>query len=617
MFEAIKSVGESITSLLGFPDKEVRDITRLWNSLSSVYSKAAYNARRNREFFLGIQWSQEDLDKKDRVHRVYNYASQLLRKFQMYEGAKKFDINVKLNSDDELSVIMAEASESLCYKIVEASDFFLTFMESRLAKNLYGTVYLAPVWQPENKKGSANGTVEIRALVPERCRVLYQDNNYILPEAYITVKRMHIDTARRIYGPLLEEDANIDRDIISDSQIHDESYHRAVQDYVTSADPLAVYSFNDDMVTVWNYMDTEKYQVCVGTRTVINRKHGYKINGAGFCPIVPEHNIYLMGYIVGLSDLFFIDDQLKALNKLYSLLEEIIEDNAYPIMFEINNALRGTKLKRGDMRGKVIPIQVATGEEGVRTLQAPTIVQPVLAAIAEVKSAIFDVSSMPAAAFGAYQPNTKSGFQATIQMQPALQEIDGRHIRTENAIKRVLQMSLAILEKEDPTSLTVTLPAETDPVDGSVIAPEQDIKLTNLSSHDMEIIFGNPLPKDDARVIQNETAKATNKFQSKRTTMQNLGVENPSKEMKLIDKEDLQFAQVQAQVQQIMAEAQLATQQKMQQMQGTTPGAGSDMAAGKPIKPGQNPAQNFPTPTGEKAPAPETAGEAVADTSVL
>lgn len=607
MLERFETVKKTVNSLLGFPDEEVKDITKLWNQLSTLYSKAAFNAKRHREFFLGIQWDQEELNKKDRVHRVYNYGAQLIRKFQMYEGAKKFDINVKLGGDDPLSVILAEAAETLCYKIVESADFFLTFMESRLSKGLYGSIYYAPIWQPSNKRGSEKGTVEIRALTVERCRILYQDNNYLIPEAFITVKRMQIDAARRIYGKVTE------RELVPDSQINDPEYHRAVQDYIHTSDPSAIYNsvIDDGMITVWNYFDTEKYILCVGDQKVINREHKIKINGEGICPIVHEHNIYLMGYIVGLSDLFFIEDQLKALNKLYSMLEEIIDDNAYPIMFEINNALRGTKLKRGDMRGKVIPIQVATGEEGVRTLQAPTIVQPVLQAISEVKSSIFDISSMPAAAFGAYQPNTKSGFQATIQMQPALQEIDGRHVRSASAIVKALQISLAILEAEAPEALEIILPAETDPIDGSVILPEQKVKLENLSAHDMEIIFGNPLPKDDAALVQNETAKHINKFQSKRTTMQNMGVENPSKEMKSIEDEDLRLAEIQAQVQQILAEAQMETQKKMEQAQG------GDPAAGEPIQPGQNPAQNFPTPEGEKTPALETAGEAVAETSVL
>ncbi len=613
MIDSFRTIGEKVSSILGFPDSEVREITKLWNGMSTLYARAAFNAKRYREFFLGIQWDKDDVEKKDRVHRVYNYGAQITRKFQMYEGAKGFDINVKAGGDDPLSVIMAEATETLAYKILEAAEFFLTWMESRLAKILYGTIFFAPVWQPSNKKGSEKGTIEIRALLLERCRVLYQDNNYLVPEAYITAKRMQVDAARRIYGKL------VTRDIGPDSQIRDVEYHRAVQDYVTTSDPSALFNstMDDGMVTVWNYFDTEKYIVCVGDQTVINRPHKYKINGEGFCPIVPEHNIYLMGYIVGLSDLFFVEDQLKALNKLYSLLEEIIEDNAYPIMFEINNALRGTKLKRGDMRGKVIPLQVATGEEGVRTLQAPTIVQPVLAAIQEVKSAIFDVSSMPAAAFGAYQPNTKSGFQATIQMQPALQEIDGRHVRSSNSLKKLIQMCIAILEKEDPSSLSITLPAEVDPIDGSVILPEQKVQLENLSGHDMDIVFGNPLPKDDARVIQNETAKQINKYQSKRTTMQLLGVENPTKEMKAIEEEDIRLAKVQAEVQKILTEAQMAAQQKMAQAQSTTPGAGNDVAAGQPIQQGQNPAQNFPTPEGETEPALETAGEAVADTSTL
>lgn len=615
MIEAFRTISESISSILGFPDKEVQDITKLWNQMSTLYAKAAFNAKRYREFFLGVQWDQEDLNKKDRVHRVYNYGAQLVRKFQMYEGAKKFDINVKVDSDDPLSILLAEATETLTYKIVESADFYVTFMESRLAKSLYGTIFYAPIWQPNNKRGSEQGTVEIRSLLVERCRVLYQDNNYLLPEAFITVKRMQVDAAKRVYGGVVK------RDIIPDSQINDVQYHKAVQDYITTSDPAALYNsvIDDGMVTVWNYCDTENYIVCVGDQTAINRPHKIKINGEGICPIVPEHNIYLMGYIVGLSDLFFIEDQLKALNKLYSMLEEIIDDNAYPIMFEINNALRGTKLKRGDMRGKVIPIQVATGDEGVRTLQAPTIVQPVLSAIAEVKSSIFDISSMPAAAFGAYQPNTKSGFQATIQMQPALQEIDGRHVRSQNSIIKTLQIALAILEVENSEAMEITLPAERDPVDGSIILPEQKVKLQNLSAHDMEIIFGNPLPKDDVRVIQNETAKQTNKYQSKRTTMQNIGIENPTKEMRAIEQEDLKLAETQAKVQQVLTEAQLATQQKLaaQQGGGTTPGAGGDQAAGNPIQPGQSPAQNFPTPEGEKTPALPTAGEAVADTSTL
>lgn len=609
----ITKATQQIQSLLGFPDKEALRVIRLWNDLSDFYAEPASTARSNRNFFLGNQWDAADLEKKDRIHRVFNYGSQILRKFQMYEGAKGFDFNVKYGSEDELSVLVAESSESLLYKIIQADNFFLKYLESRLGKTMYGTIFYAPVWVPSDKRGSEKGTLVIRLFTPERCRVLYQDNDYEKAEAFVTIKRMHVDAARRIYGKVVQ------RPIVPDSEIKDEHFIRAVRDYVfDGSNVLKIYNLNDNHVTVWNYWDTEKYSLIVGDQAVVDKRpHKYKINGEGFCPVEPEHNIYLMGHHVGLSDLHFIKHMLKALNKLYSLLEEIIEDNAYPIMFEINNSLRGKRLKRGENRGKVIPMTIGPNEEGIRTLQSPTIVQPVLAAIEAVKASIFDVSSMPAAAFGAYQPNTKSGFQATVQMQPALQEIDGRHVRTAHALKRVFQMSLAILEAEYPEAVTVTLPEERDPIDGSVIFPEQEIKLQDLSSHEIEFIFGNPLPKDDVRVIQNETAKYSNKLQSLKTTMQNLGVENPSKELDMIEKDDARLAEINAQVQKILTQAQLEAQKAVESAQPQTAGAGNDRGATGKIKAGQNPEQAFPTPQDQKEPAPETAGEAVADTSTL
>ena len=600
---------DNVKNALGYPDVAVIEVAKLWNSMSDIYSQSTTNSRRHRDMFLGNQWTSEDLNKKDRVHRVYNYGAQLLRKFQMYEGAKGFDLNVKYTNDDALSLLIAEATEALAYQILDSAKFFSKYLESRLAKSLYGTIYYGPLWNPDNKDGGPKGTLEIRTLTSERCRVLYQDNNFEVPEAFITCKRMNVEVAQRIYGNL------VSKPIVADEYIASDEYHRAVKDYVFGSQPGG--SFNLDsknMVTIWNMTNTERYVVTVGDQVAIDREHNYKINGKGFCPIVPEHNIYLTGYHIGFSDLYFVEDQLRALNKLYSLLEEIVEDNAYPIMFEINNSLRGQKLKRGEMRGKVFPMTVGPNEEGIRQLQASTLVQPVLAAISEVKSTIFDISSMPAAAFGAYQPNTKSGFQATIQMQPALQEIDGRQVRTAEALNTLIRQCLAILEVEDSESLTISLPAETNPIDGQVIIPEQEVKLSNLSAHTIEILFGNPLPKDDARVIQNETMKYSNKLQSKRTTMQNLGVESPSKETNIIDQEDIKVAEIQAKVQTILAEAQAAVLAKQQAAAPSNP---ADLGSAGPLKPGQAPEQKMATPPGEEELAVETAGEAVADTSTL
>lgn len=594
--------------IMGLVEPEVIKIVDVWNSLADPYQRASSEAQANRRFFTGAQWSATDLEKDDRIHRVYNYASSILRKFQNYEGSPGFDINVKYtDGDDPIALLMAEAAESLAYRIVQGADFPLTFLESRLAKGLYGTVFFVPIWNPDNKNGSSKGTLEINMLTPERCRVGYISNDFKVPEKFISVKRMTVTAAQKIYGPVL------DRKVLPDTQIRNDSYVRAVKDYASHGNPLFALEY-DDMVTVWNYWDDEKYVLAVGDQVAINREHKYKLNGKGFCPVVVEHNIYIPGFITGFSDLFFIKDMLESLNKLYSLLEETVEDNAYPIMFEINNSLRGKKLKRGDMRGKVVPMIVSPGEEGIRVLQPPVVIQPILAAIAEVKAAIFDVSSMPAAAFGAYQPNTKSGFQATVQMQPALQEIDARQLRAGRVVADLLRMSIAILEKEDSNDLKVVLPEEVDPVDGEVIAPEQEIKLEGLAEHEIEIVFGNPLPKDDVRVIQNETAKEKNGYQSRRTTMQKLGVENPSKEMELIAADKEQLAQIEAKVASIMAQAEAAAQQAVQ---GVQPGAGRDQAATGQVKPGQNPEQAFPTPEGEEEQAVETAGEAVAETSIM
>lgn len=606
----------------GYTDDTALKVIRKWNELTPFYSKASTIISENLAFYKGDQWDSEDLKKTDRIHRVYNYGASLLRKFQAYEGAKLFDINVK-SDDDELSQVMGEAAESLLYKIIESARFWIVYVESRLTKSLYGSVYYLPVWQPSNKAGSKKGTVEIRVGTPDRTRVGFTDSTFSNIEYAINIKRVRVESARRIYADLLKENGLKPEDLKADRDIHETEYVQAVNDYMAKGTNSLYALTNDNHVTVFNYTDTEKYQLIIGQHTLIDRKHRYKINGEGFCPAVHEPNISAPDEHVGLSDLHFIMDQLKALNKLYSLLEEVIEDNAYPIMFEVNNALRGRKLKRGEMRGKVTPMTVEPGEEGIRMLQPPAIVQPILAGIAEVKASIFDVASMPAAAFGAYQPNTKSGFQATVQMQPALQEVDMRHVRTADAMKQLLRYCLAILEAEDKDSLTVELPEERDPIDGTVIAGNQKIVLENLAAHDMDIVFGNPLPKDDARVIQNETAKEKNGYQSRRTTMQVLGVENPTKEQSMMDTEKTKLAEIDAKVQEILLTAQAKVQQQaaqaqaqMQQQQGMQPGAGNDQAATGAIKSGQAPEQAFPRTEGS-SPVADTAREAVADTSVL
>lgn len=596
---------ERAKTLLGIVDDEVKRVVYYWNLLNDPYAQLAGKARTNRAFFMGEQWDASELKKRDRIHRVFNYGSAIIRKYQNYEGYPPFDINVKVADDDPISILMAEAAEALCYRIIENSDYSLSFLESRLAKGLYGTIFQMPRWNVDNKNGSKKGTVEIDVASPEKVRVGYLDNDYKVPYVVVSVKRMPVQAANELYGDL------VDGEILPDRLIMNTDYISAVRDYASSGSQLYVME-RDDLVTIWNYHDTKEYILNVGHQNAIHREHKIAINGKTICPVVPGHNIYVPGFIHGLSDFHFIEGGLQALNKLYSLLEEVVEDNGYPIMFEINNSLRGTKLKRGEMRGKVIPMTVDPGEKGIDVLQPPAVVQPIIAAIQEVKNAVFDISHMPAAAFGAYQPNTKSGFQTTVQMQPMLQEINTRQLRAKREIADILRMSLAILEVHNPEALKVTLPEERDPIDGSIIAPAQEIKLSGLQDHEIDIIFGNPMPKDDVRVLQNETAKVSNKLQSRRTAMQNLGIESPTKEMNLIDEEDKKLAQVQAEVQKILLEAQQVTNGAL------APGAnGADKGATSRIKKGQNPEQAFPTNPADKAPVADTAGEAVADTSIL
>jgi hypothetical protein len=536
----------------------------------------------DKNFYLGEHTEHWETGKElTDIHPVVNYCAAVINKYADLLTAGEIP-GLQVVSPDETIPNKANAAgaENLVYRILDVNFFAKKMHYGAVNGSMLGDTFYHLYWDPDKVVGGKKGSPVISSVSPFFIRVGFARDNWDDIEYWIGESKMTPSAIKRKYDIDVPGTA-----VVSTGPSGGSSKNAPFDDTPVETDKT-----NIEMATVLEYHDTEKDALLIGDQAIFVKKN----NG--------NHGLYHIRNRTapnepwGYPDHYNIKDPNINLNRLHGQAQMIVDSHAAPIIVDKGNVLGNTKIKK--RHNVVVTTQPYLPGEGLEYLQWNGNIFPVDKLIDQETKVIHDLSEMPAAAFGSFQPGEMSGFALTIQMQPTLMRIKIKQNAEwgPNLIEMYRYLLKLVLENDK----TVELPKE-------------------VADFDIKIHWPNPLPREDAREIQNQVALITNELTSRETARQELIIEDVVEEGKKIDKEKLKRADVEAQMQAKMLKVQMDAQMQAQQQAGQVEGQG-ETALNRPIKPGEAPEQAFPTFPEEERPTPQNlnleGGESISPTSV-
>jgi len=538
----------------------------IYNKFSGLTAETSQRITRqlaDKNFYLGDHTEHWDIPYSlGDTHPIVNYSAAVINKYADLLTAGEFPgVQVASPTEDEAAKGYASAAENLIYRILDVNGFARKIHYGAVNGSMLGDAFFYVYWDPDKEVGGKKGSAVIDSLSPFFVRVGFAKDNWDDIEYWVSESKMSPTAIESKWGVKLEGSSL--------------SYALAPSGGATTnapfdGTPVEVQKTYIPMVTVIEYHDKDKDSVLIGDQAIFVRKN------KGHHGLFHIRNRTAPNEPWGYPDHYNIKESNKLLNRLYGQANEIIESHASPIIIDKGGVLGGTRLKK--RHNVVITTSPFGPGEGLEYLQWSGNIFPVEQQIQEVTKTIYDLAEMPAAAFGSFQPGTFSGFALSIQMQPTLMRVK---------IKQNAEWGPNLVEMY---RYLLKLTLENNK--GIGLSPK-------VADFDIKIRWPNPLPREDAREIQNQVALVTNRLISRETSRQNLLIEDVVEEGQKIAKETVEEAQVAGQ-------AQAAVQAAMQpqpQVQGE-----GETALNTPIQPGQAPEQAFPNFPEENRETPQSMG---------
>lgn len=537
---------------------------------------------RYKRFYLGTHSEHYDeMQELDDKHPIVNYTAAIVNKYADLLTAGEMP-GLQVVSPDESPEMKANAyaAEALLYRVLTHNNFEKKIHYGAVDGSMLGDTFFHVYWDSNKTFGGKKGSICVDTVSPFFTRVGFAKNNWDDIEYWITEYRLSPQAVKEYWG--IDVEGNSLSDSVGAST---GSSPNAPFD----GTPVEASKTYIPMVTVVEYHDNKKNAVMVSNNAAMISDASADHHG-----LFHIRNRTAPNEPWGYPDLYNIMDTNQHLNKLKNKALQIIESHAAPIIVDKGGVLQGRRIK--SRANTVVTTMPYMSGEGLEYLQWNGNIFPVDKAIEETKQEIFDISEMPVAAFGNQQPGTSSGFALQIQMQPTLMRVKIKQSAEWGPnLKAMYQYILKLILENDKS---VKLPKE-------------------VADYDIKIHWNSPLPRDDAREIQNAVALIQNKLTSRETAMQSLQVENIPDEMKQIDEDTISQGQVEAQVQKGLLDVQMEAQQSAQQ--GQVQGQG-ETALNSPIGAGQAPEQAFPKLNEEKRATTQSTGldqgESIAPTSL-
>ena len=548
----------------------------IYSKFSALQGETSQRITRNledKQFYLGdssVHWGVTE--EVGDIHPIVNYSATVINKYADLLTAGEIP-GIQMISPNETKLMKAYASggENLIYKILEENYFSKNLHYGAVNGSMLGDSFFHCYYDPDKEVGGKKGSAVVESISPFFIRVGFAQDNWDNIEYWISESRMTPSEIKRKYDISVDSAMNIPSKASGGSTVN----------APFDGSPVETSKTYIPMATVLNYHDKEKDALLIGDQAIMVKEN------SGNHGLYHIRNRTAPNEPWGYPDHYNIKDTNILLNKHYGQAKEIIDNHAGPIIIDKGAVLQGKRIKK---RANIVVTTSAWGPgEGLDYLQWNGNLFPITEQIRETTKTLFDLSEMPQAAFGSFQPGETSGFALTVQMQPTLMRVK---------IKQNAEWGPNMIEMFRYL-LKLTLKN-----DKSIGLPEK------VADFDIKIHWPNPLPREDAREIQNQVALISNRIVSKETARQNLLIEDTVEEEQKIEKEQLREAE-------LAAESQVKGQEILQK---AVPQQGQgETAVGQEIQPGQAPEQNFPRFAEEERATPQNleleGGESIAETS--
>lgn len=448
----MKKTDEQYQSLV-----EGKEVINKWNDGETLYNELLDKIEGYREFYLGSTSEQGVSNLDGDVAIVANIGATLIDLFVYMLSNNPPSVQFLPNDTKPMSVAEANYKEDLTERLLSDAHFHKRFQEAVKNQFSYGWCWLYPFWNKSRKDGGSKGTFDLTSLNLFTTRVQYKADDSEQIESFVTTSRMSQEAILDLY----------DFEAIPDSE----------DPHVTKT----IESQDDNKTTVFRYYNEKEIRIVINSQVV--KKIEHKL---GFVPLVQINNIKVANDIHGHSEIERWQGLAQEVNALLSAASEIARDLAYPPLLEYNNALGSKKIPK--WRGQKIPVKRSQRGEALEFLSNPAQIKPLIAQAEKLIQLFHFIALMPEAAGGIFPANVTSGFQAKLAMQPATLTTDSRKIDWEWAVKELVKMAFKMLEKFNPKALDIS----------------DELKVTSdISSHEMKVIWPENLPVDIAREVQN------------------------------------------------------------------------------------------------------------------
>ncbi len=255
-------------------------------------------------------------------------------------------------------------------------------------------------------------------------------------------------------------------------------------------------------------------------------------NPLGVVPVVHIKNIGISGSPWGKSDVDDVIPLNREYNNITNDIADIINYHASPVT--IITGAKATNLEKG-------PKKVWGGlpkDAKVFNLESSVNLQGPLEYLEILKNSMHELSGVPETALGKMQPiSNTSGVALAIQYQPLMQRTTLKQMQYGLGFKRINELILLTLYTYEP--LTRAFDPTTEGIKKDAAQPDL-IDITDPEAYQADIVWPSPLPVDNIVKLNEIQLKMALGLESKRSALNELGVEFPDEKLREIEEEQKQ-----------------------------------------------------------------------------
>jgi hypothetical protein len=465
------------------------------NSLNPQDTERLQTYRGLLDFYLGRQWPGREKWGEKRL--TFNYAAIFIDKLTSYlMNGRNFTVEAIQDSPQEQA--RAQAAEKALEQVHEYNHLEQLDFETEIDCAILGDACYKVTWEeggvssfkfPDSSPG--NGRVRVTAPDIQGISAWWAGDD--LSRVWKVASRYSLTTeeVERLYPDLR-------------FKINDSSFKRENP----SQSPFDKGRGSQTVLEVWTDSDFELY--------LDNNLIEKKSNPYGFIPFVIFPNLRTPKQFWGTSDLASIMQPQRELNRAMSQISHILELSGNPV----------TVLENVDESTDIVvkPGAVWNIPEDAKAYLLDLLKDGGLNLhinyIELLYRTMHDIAETPRAAFGGTGKDL-SGIAMQIELYPLIQKVMRKRTIRNSVYNRRNEMILKLLQQFQVSSSEFQVPS-----------PSPKTSNYDLSQLRLRTVWGQVLPADQAKLIENEKTLVEKGIHSRRRAMDEVGVKDPEAEFK-------------------------------------------------------------------------------------